>query len=98
MVFHLDPRDRLRSGGRSCRRTAPLGARRKALVTGVACAPSGAPRPAPPAAYAPARRSIATDCASPILRTARVASSSRSVGRRVAADGAPRPPRRRLSR
>ena len=33
----------------SCPRTAPLGARRKALVTGVACAPSGAPRSRPPA-------------------------------------------------
>ena len=39
----------------SCRGTAPLGARHRALVAGVACAPSGAPRPAPPAGYAPAR-------------------------------------------
>ena len=47
-------RIRLRSVGGSCRWTAPRGARRKALVTGVASAPRGAPRPAPPAGYAPA--------------------------------------------
>ena len=34
--------DRLRSARGSCRRTAPRGARHKALVTGVACAPRGA--------------------------------------------------------
>jgi len=38
---------RVRRG--SCPRTAPLGARPKASVTGEACAPSGAPRSRSPA-------------------------------------------------
>src|SRR5262245_47185854 len=39
------------------RRQPHFGARHKALVTGVACAPSGAPRRGPPVVYAPAQSS-----------------------------------------
>src|SRR5688572_2055583 len=52
-------RIRLRFVGGSCRRTAPRGARRKALVTGVASAPRGAVR-RHPRGYAPAN-GISTD-------------------------------------
>jgi hypothetical protein len=84
---------------------APLGARHKARVTGIACAPSGAPRPAPVRRHplATLRLDTAFRAFLPCLwhfRPSRSSPITEPERRRwVAADGArtgpPRPPRRR---
>jgi hypothetical protein len=93
-ISHFRLPDRLHSASRSCRGTAPPGARRNALVTGVASAPGGA-------APSRATRSLRSGSITLLDRCLSVAtggnevghcgSLSRSVGRRVAADGAAPP-------
>jgi hypothetical protein len=88
---HFRPPDRLHSASRSCRGTAPPGARRNALVTGVACAPGGAAPSRATRSLRSGSMALLERCLSVTVggdKAGHCRSLSRSVGRRVAADGA----------